>query len=183
MRTIKFRGKRLDNGEWVYGDLEYNRAKNIARIQTYDEDGEYLMQHSVAPDTIGQFTGLLDKNGKEIYEGDVLESFSVYLSYQQVGNYPPPNIEVEEYAIKRRIDEVEFSYGSFNIDGFPMMFEDMMNDGEEVDRTKERQEFEAMWEDNSYDIRDKYPNLRWEDFYKPHIIGNIHDNPELLNEK
>lgn len=64
-----------------------------------------------------------------------------------------------------------------------MMFEDMMNDGEEVDRTKERQEFEAMWEDNSYDIRDKYPNLTWEDFYKPHIIGNIHDTPELINEK
>ena len=182
-RTIKFRGKRIDNGEWVYGDLEYNRVKNIARIHTYDEDGEYFMQHLVAPSTVGQFTGLLDKNGKEIYEGDILESFSVYLAYQQVGNYPPPNIEVEEYAIKRSINEVEFSYGSFNIDGFPMMFEDMMNDGEEVDRTKERQEFEAMWEDNSYDIRDKYPNLTWEDFYKPHIIGNIHDTPELINEK
>ena len=71
-RTIKFRGKRLDNGEWVYGDLEYNRAKNIARIHTYDEDGEYLIQHSVDPATVGQFTGLLDKNGKEIYEGDIL---------------------------------------------------------------------------------------------------------------
>ncbi|WP_290083926.1 YopX family protein, partial [Paramuribaculum intestinale] len=71
-RTIKFRGKRLDNGEWVYGDLEYNRAKNIARIHTYDEDGEYLIQHSVDPATVGQFTGLLNKNGKEIYEGDIL---------------------------------------------------------------------------------------------------------------
>ena len=71
-RTIKFRGKRIDNGEWVYGDLEYNRAKNIARIHTYDEDGEYLMQHSVDPATVGQFTGLLDKNGKEIYEGDIV---------------------------------------------------------------------------------------------------------------
>lgn len=71
-RTIKFRGKRIDNGEWVYGDLEYNRAKNIVRIHTYDEDGEYLMQHSVDPETVGQFTGLHDKNGKEIYEGDIV---------------------------------------------------------------------------------------------------------------
>ena len=72
MRTIKFRGKRIDNGKWVYGDLEYNRAKNIARIHTYDEEGEYLMQHSVDPSSVSQFTGLLDKNGKEIYEGDVV---------------------------------------------------------------------------------------------------------------
>ena len=40
MRHTKFRGKTINEGEWVYGDLEYNRAKNIARIHTYDEEGE-----------------------------------------------------------------------------------------------------------------------------------------------
>lgn len=77
MRQILFRGKRLDNGEWVYGDLEYNRKKNIARIHTYDEGGEYLMQHLVKPDTVGQFTGLTDKNDSPIYDGDIVEAYDL----------------------------------------------------------------------------------------------------------
>ena len=72
MREIKFRGKRLDNGEWVYGDLEYSRYNNTTRIHVYDEDGLYDRQEKVNRATIGQFTGLLDKDGKEIYEGDIV---------------------------------------------------------------------------------------------------------------
>lgn len=182
-RQIIFRGKRLDNGEWVYGDLEYNRAKNIARIHTYGEEGEYLMQHLVEPDSVGQYTDVDDVNGNPIFEGDIVETFAIYLEYQQVGNYPPPNIEVEEWAVKRSVDAVKFSYGSFDINGFPIMFEDMMCDDDEADKPTEREEFEDMWEDNSYDIRDKYPYLTWDYFRKPHIIGNIFDTPDLLNGK
>ena len=70
MREIKFRGKRLDNGEWVYGFVFFNQYKSeavIARVA----DTESVCEN-VDPVTVGQFTGLHDKNGKEIYEGDII---------------------------------------------------------------------------------------------------------------
>lgn len=70
MREIKFRGKA---DEWFFGDLEYNRARKIARIHYYDENGNYAGQSIVDADTVGQFTGLHDKNGRDIYEGDILD--------------------------------------------------------------------------------------------------------------
>ena len=72
-RQILFRGRRLDDDEWVYGDLEYNRAKNISRIHVYDEDGEYLTQHLVEPESVGQYTGYDDCQGMPMYEGDIVK--------------------------------------------------------------------------------------------------------------
>lgn len=70
MREIKFRGKRLDNGEWIEGDL---LRMNGHWFIFLDPAPEGIDKYEVDPATVGEFTGLKDKNGKEIYEGDVME--------------------------------------------------------------------------------------------------------------
>ena len=132
MREILFRGKRIDNGEWVEGGIiqgvphELWQNEGRAFILVFPK---YLSKQNlveVAPSTVGQYTGLTDKNGKKIFEGDILEG--------------------------RGYDE-EDGYGV------------------------------VAWYDGAFEVgngqwcgtfHENYGGVEFE------ILGNIHDNPELL---
>ena len=133
MREIKFRGRAIDSGEWAYGFLLLTDVRAYIHpgrdgLDFDDIDFGYGFIQ-VDPKTIGQFTGLLDKNGKEIYEGDIVAS---------------PDI------IYGEMDNNLVSY----CDGYW---------------------YPLVTVEQDYNAIDRY---RPEDF---EIIGNIHENPELLN--
>lgn len=136
MRDILFRGKRLDNGEWIEGDLRhggyYLNDPDIYIVVCF---ADTVINYLVDPDTVGQYTGLKDKNGKRIFEGDML--YSIYTRK----NYP---VVFGEYGFDDDYGVEERSCGWFNK------------------------------EDNGYES----PIGRTEDWAV--IVGNIHDNPELL---
>lgn len=79
MREILFRGKRADTGEWIYGDLRQDEDLETAYIGGWDYfTADYALQrepfeYPVSPETVGQFTGMKDKNNRKLFEGDIIE--------------------------------------------------------------------------------------------------------------
>ena len=135
MREILFRGKRCDNGEWVQGF--YVRAAHHWHKHGIHKDwiicgasanGGWFALHNkyaVKAETVGQYTGLTDKNGKKIFEGDIVQGKDRLEKHLEVFGY------------------IDHKNGSFVITG------------------------------------DFMTHYRWLD-YEVEVIGNIHDNHELL---
>ena len=126
MRKILFRGKRTDTGEWVYGAY-LPKSGMICTEKTYPNSTLYI-DLFVDRDTVGQFTGMTDKDGKMIFEGDIVNGH---------------NSLHEDRPIYRVV---------YKRNGFYHMDED-----------------DVAWHPDNIE--------------KVKVIGNIHDNPELLEEE
>lgn len=143
MREIVFRGKRTDNGTWKYGSC----AEQYGSTQIYlkdgvDEDG--FDRYHVDPETVGQFTGLTDRNGAKIFEGDIVRWH-----------------DDTELSVSGQIAEVCF--GKYK--DADSAFDDIYPLGFYI-RFSDKNCITICW-------LDEYKNCF-------DVVGNIYDNPELL---
>lgn len=143
MREILFRGKRKENGKWIYGSLVPKETNSYADgfliidgALNYDELDDYqpsFSTYDVVSETVGQYTGLTDKNGTKIFEGDILKR---------------KHKELVNHSQKMTVNYIPYKacFSAVDIGGGNVTFiSDYIN--------------------NKYELE---------------VIGNIHDNPELL---
>ena len=95
MREILFRGKRMDNGEWVYGNLVRGCDEKYAYIVEFGNKELCRNYVNAIPETVGQYTGLKDKNGKKIFEGDIVKCVDTNNggSFTAIVSFGNPNCE------------------------------------------------------------------------------------------
>ena len=151
MREILFKGKTKE-GEWVYGNYEYyHKPEKHIISNIYDNTTK-----GVIPETVGQYTGLTDKNGKKIFEGDIIR-------------------------FNNQVGSIVYERGCFGIGIDKAIrykrFEDYVEE-------KTNNCYSGVRNDNFISLFEIYWNCNNENnqIDEIEIIGNIHDNPELLGE-
>ena len=114
MREIKFRGRPYNSKQWLYGSLIIEEDPNADNLKYFIKPFNQLVGKIVDPETIGQFTGLKDIDGKEIYEGDILNwdgtlgivYWDEWIASFALGNIKGPNNTIpisQDIAIKMKI--------------------------------------------------------------------------------
>ena len=143
MREILFRGKRMDDGAWVYGYLVRHKSGKLVYI--YQAKENWFDVEMVAPKTVGQFTGLTDKNGKKVFEGDIVNAVIV----RDLGG-----------GTENREATGIIGYDKIGMIGLILEYADAI----------------PVWSDFFQELTlSGCINDFWFE-----VIGNIHDNPELL---
>lgn len=105
VREIKFRGKRISDGVWLHGDLVHD---NIGGCYIYPIESRGLYkQNAVHPCTVGQYTGIVDSDGFEIYEGDILKVNRRYNASYGLGF---SHDEIKQLSLKDCIGEIKSSF-------------------------------------------------------------------------
>ena len=142
MREILFRGKRTINGDWVYGDFVRGNERKSLRdsIFVYDSETQSFNDYEINPSTLGQYTGLTDKNGKRVFEWDILHIAKIA---DGLGGYYQPPLDYPVNVV------VKWDLCAWM--------------------------WETLCEDKRYI---SFPDA-W-CHYECEVIGNVHDNQELL---